>query len=251
MAKPRFKYRCKKCGIVTEHKQLKVLQAFCPTCKRITMQRLAEASKPPAAPGTKPPPVALGQAKPTTVAVEHVPLILEPEPGAPGEPATPGELAAPGAPGELAAPGAPGEPAAPAGEPAMLSDEAWSDIYGMPAETLSVALAAPQLRLSDETCRTQGVRIARFCQRHNIVLPPYMDALPIVGRALQDYGLLLRAASIKMKERRSAAPAEESSKTGREKSGGIEVPESTVEHVSAEAPPDIDDRIQKALSERR
>lgn len=233
----KFKYRCKKCGLVTEHKRLKVYQAVCPTCKRITMQMLLGPVKPAAPTEATEGAISLPAVTPgksTTVAVEHVPILD----------LTPSE----------ATMEAPGE-----GEPEVTLEavdvEAWSAIYGLPSEAVSVALGAPELRFSDETCRRQGVRIARFCQRHGITLPPYVDALPIIGRALQDYGMILRAAAVRMKSGRQKGEAAktEPAAPGEETSGvaGITMPESTVEHVSSEAPGDIDERIKRAVMERR
>lgn len=62
------------------------------------------------------------------------------------------------------------------------------------------------------------------------------------GGAAGDFARLFRGAAVVMKEKKKtgkapAAPGE----------SGITVPESTIEHVSTEAPSDIEERIQKAL----
>jgi len=182
--------------------------------------------------GYRPP----GKAVSGKVTVTHVPVVLEPEPTETAEPSeTPSPL----------------EEKWPEEEAAVtLSGDAWADIYKMPSEAVSLALSAPQLQFSDETCSLQGVRISRFCIRHNIVLPPYLDAVPIVGRALSDYAILFA----KMKARKiGKAPGTTgvSAETGPEgPPEEVKIPESSVEHVSSEAPPDIDDKIQKAIEER-
>jgi len=213
----KLRYRCKRCGTITEHRRLRRPQARCEKCQRFTNQELVT---------ELPPPARVAPGKPS-VAVEHVAEAVKPE-------------APPAAP--AAAP--PGEewPEVLPGEGLMLSPEDWADLYGMPAEAISLALAMPELDISDERCKTQGVRLARFCQRHNIVIPPWLDIVPIASAAVADYGKLLRTAVLKAKEKKEKEklPEPESPK----------VPESKVEH-SAEASPDIDERIKKAITERR
>jgi hypothetical protein len=55
----------------------------------------------------------------------------------------------------------------------------------MPSEALALGLNDPDLKLPDESKQVQGVRTARYCQRHNIVLPPWIDIAPIAGRAIR------------------------------------------------------------------
>jgi hypothetical protein len=162
--------------------------------------------------------------KSATVAVEHVPILD----------LTPSETATPEVPREEES-----WNETPTGEPLILSESAWADLYLMPSEAVSLALAAPQLRFSEETCRLQGTRISRYCLRHNVVLPPYIDAVPIAGRAIADYGKLLAAASLKMSTKKAKVAA------------GEQPPSSSEHEVSSEVPSDIEERIKKTLTERR
>ena len=224
----KLKYRCTKCGVITEHIRMRRPQAWCPKCKKSRMQRLVldVVGRPLASPSR---PVAVrGE-----VTVTHVPEIVTPEAPKVGvEPGVPEES-------EWAR--------APAGEPLVLSEEDWADLYGMPAEAISIALKAPELNFSDESCKVQGVRLSRFCQRHNIMLPPWLDLVPIVSRAAGDYMKLFRDASLLMKERQKEEPSKPKPKE-------VKIPESTVEHVapSSEVPADFDiDRALKRAYERK
>jgi len=237
--KARLKYACEGCKTVSEHFPLKRNRAMCPKCGRKTRHVPVSGPQGPAA---RPHPGKVA-AKPSIiheggVTVTHVPVFIEPEPTRTAEPSeTPGPL----------------EEKWPEEEPASavtLSPDAWTDLYGMPAEAVSLALEAPQLKFSDETCRLQGARISRFCIRHNIVLPPYLDAVPIAGRALSDYAILFA----KMKVRKTGkAPGATgvSAETGPERPERppeeVKIPESSVEHVSSELPSDFDERLKKTL----
>lgn len=181
----------------------------------------------------------VAQTHPVTAAkivVEHVPEILPAsEKAAPEEGAVPEEVE-----GEWA------------GERRLglaLSPSDWSDLYGMPAEVTAFIVGAPELDIPDERCKAQGVRLARFCQRHNIMLPPWLDVVPLAAGAVGDYGKLFRDASILMKERRRITEKKkvETFSPSSAAPGEVKVPGSTVEHVSAEVPGDIDERIAKAL----
>jgi hypothetical protein len=173
-------------------------------------------------------------ATPTKIVVEHVPEILPPAetteaPGAEAAEAFPLEV----------------------GEELVLSEKDWSDLYGLPSEAVALAVGAPEIKFSEATCRTQGLRLARFCQRHGIALPPWLDVVPIASRAVGDYGKLFRDASVLVKERRETKKLPDKElQEGQEIPGEIIIPESSVEH-RAEVPLGIDDRIQKALGERR
>ena len=183
--KPKQKYACVVCNTLTEHLPLKRKRTMCPKCSRKTRHVLVSPvggpQTGPQGPAAQRPPMVDGK-----VTVTHIPIPIEPEPSGTAEPSeTPGSL----------------EEKWPEEEPTetvTLSPDAWADIYKMPSEAVSLALSAPQLQLSEETCRLQGARISRFCIRHNIVLPPYLDAVPIAGRALSDYAILFA----KMKARK-------------------------------------------------
>ena len=205
----KLKYRCKKCGLITEHPKLKHRQANCPKCDKKTTQQLVSLG----VPGV----VSIGPSKAVKgkVTVTHVPEIVAPEAPKPS-------LAAPEGEEEWAK--------APAGEPVLMVAEDWADLYGMVPEAVSLYLKAPELNFSDETCKIQGERISRFCIRHNIVLPPFLDIVPIVIRLSGDYMKLAGDTAALLKERKK----EEEPAAPREKKE-VKIPESSVEHV-AESP---------------
>jgi len=223
----------------TSHKKLAHNQAFCSVCHRTTAHRLVsgpveESQRRQGAPLTMP----ISKSVNGKVTVTHVPEILAPLPAETAEP--------------LAVPGEEEKWPEEATGATGLSPDAWADIYKMPSEAVSLALSAPQLQFSDETSRLQGVRISRFCIRHNIALPPYLDAVPIAGRALSDYAILFA----KMKARKTGkAPGAtgDSAETGEPEGPPEEakIPESSVEHVSSEIPLDIDERLKQATTYRK
>lgn len=230
--KPKQKYECVVCGLVSEHLALRRNRTICVKCgkktKHVLMSSGGKIAVPPVAQ------VAQKVSEKPTVAVEHVPLMIEPEPTTTAKPQAPGA--------------AEEWPEEGAGEGGVILDSgAWADLYGFPAQTVSLALQAPQLKLSDETCKLQGQRISRFCIRHNIKLPPYLDAVPILGHAVGDYSKLFLGASMKMKEKRQ----QEKTKTPSEIPGETSLSESPVEHRAAESIPDLDAKLERAITQRR
>lgn len=155
------------------------------------------------------------------VTVTHVPGILPPEPE-PGE----GRVDAKGE-GREEVPPIEGVPDA----------ETCTDLYRIAPEAIALALQAPQIQIPEESCRLQGIRLSRYCQRHNIVLPPYIDVLPIASRGISDYVKFATDLSVAVKERKERKIEEKAAKAT--ESGapeGIKIPESSVEHVAVGMP---------------
>lgn len=217
--KPKLEYSCLKCGTVSKHRAMGSGKAFCSKCQKQTKHRLLSL------PGIEKP--AAETVKKGKVSVEHVPetIVAEPIPSAEGEGEWKGD--------EIPLIGGAG------------SAEDWADIYGMPAETISLILKDPSLNLSDEACKLQGMRIARYCERHHIVMPDWFDLIPIVSRAARDYGELIFKALSRAKEELEKKKEKKASKEVVEPE--VVVPESTVEHISEPRPDQVAKVIEKKL----
>jgi hypothetical protein len=226
-----FKYRCKKCGNVSEHGRLARNEAYCSICKRRTAHLPVapvaglKASVPPGAPVK------------AAVGVSHEPLTLAPEP----ESKAASEAGAETGEGE-ALPPVEGIPDA----------DTMTDLYKVIPEAIALGLQAPQVQLPEESCRVQGIRLARFCQRHNIVMPLWLDAVPIASRAIGDYTKFATDLSLAVKDRKAVKAKEQAAKKAKAPSeipGEVSIPESSVERVSTGAEQTISDEELKARLE--